>query len=550
VRDRRFLLLAVIVCAFAIVAGAWLVGPRLLGDASAATGVAPHFVNEADPAGVAHAYTGDFEFYVGGGVAAFDCNSDSLIDLYFAGGSSLAALFTNRSAPGGALAFTQMLSPTTDMDSVTGAYPLDVDGDGITDLAVLRRGGNEMLRGTGDCHFEPANEAWSFDGGSAWSTAFTAKWDAGAQWPTVAVGNYIDESSENTDRLCFDNALHRPADSGPGFAAPTALSPGWCALSMLFSDWDRSGRRDLRVSNDRHYYREIGEGAEQLWNVADDSAPRLYTEADGWRRLRVWGMGIASYDVTGDSYPDYFLTSQADNKLQTLADGPARPTYEDIALRRGALATNPYEGDTKLPSTGWHDQFEDVNNDGLIDLFIAKGNVETMPDFALRDPSNLLIGMPDGTFREGAIDAGIVDFARARGGALVDLNNDGLLDLVVVNRIENVRLWRNVGAGSGESAAPMGHWVAIKLADSGANRDAIGAWLEMKSSDSTQTREVTIGGGHVSGQLAPIHFGIGAQTSAQVRGTWPDGEVGPWMPVRADATYLVTRGATEARPLQ
>ena len=117
--------------------------------------------------------------------------------------------------------------------------------------------------------------------------------------------------------------------------------------------------------------------------------------------VHIWGMGIASYDLTGDGYPEVFLTSQSDNRLQTLADGPAQPRYRDIAIERGATAHKPYTGDLDLPSTAWHSEFADVNNDGQIDLFIAKGNVEDLADYAMRDPSNLLIGQPDGTFVEG-----------------------------------------------------------------------------------------------------------------------------------------------------
>ncbi len=98
-----------------------------------------------------------------------------------------------------------------------------------------------------------------------------------------------------------------------------------------------------------------------------------------------------------------------------------------------------------------------------MDLFVSKGNVEAQPDFATDDPNNLLLGTSDGTFVEAAEEAGILDFARARGAALADLNLDGLLDLVVVNRREDVRLWRNVGAGDGSVAEPMGHWAAVRL---------------------------------------------------------------------------------------
>ncbi len=65
----------------------------------------------------------------------------------------------------------------TDLDDVTGAYPLDIDGDGLTDLAVLRAGENVLLRGLGDCRFERGNERWAFDGGDARTMAFAATWE-------------------------------------------------------------------------------------------------------------------------------------------------------------------------------------------------------------------------------------------------------------------------------------------------------------------------------------------------------------------------------------
>ena len=71
------------------------------------TPIAPRFIEETAVAGIDHRYDGDFEFFVGGGVAAFDCDDDGLPDLYFAGGSRSAALYRNDSRPGGALSFTR-----------------------------------------------------------------------------------------------------------------------------------------------------------------------------------------------------------------------------------------------------------------------------------------------------------------------------------------------------------------------------------------------------------------------------------------------------------
>jgi hypothetical protein len=335
--------------------------------------------------------------------------------------------------------------------------------------------------------------------------------------------------------------MFRPEQGGYG--EPIRLSPGWCTLSILFSDWDRSGRRDLRMTNDRHYYLT---GQEQLWRVPMDEAPRLYTESEGWQRMQIWGMGIAGHDVTGDGLPEFFLTSQGDNKLQTLADGTGQPNYTDIAFELGVTAHAPYAGDRAAPSTAWHPEFQDVNNDTLIDLFISKGNVEAQPGFAVRDPSNLMLGNPDGTFTEVAEQAGIVDFARSRGAALSDFNLDGMLDLVEVTRRENVKLWRNVGWGDEGASAPMGNWVALDLRQEAPNVDAIGSWIEVRVGNRILTREVTIGGGHAGGQLGWLHFGLGEADSVEVRVQWPDGEKGRWVQVDANQFAIIERHAAEA----
>ena len=232
--------------------GVAAVVPRLGTSTSAMP--APGFVEEAAVAGLDHRYDGEFPFFVGGGVAIFDCNDDGRQDLYIAGGEEPAALFRNDSPIGGALAFTPLASSETDLGNVVGAYPLDIDGDGIDDLAVLRLGENVLLRGLGGCTFERANEAWNYDGGDAWTAAFSATWESPDGLPTLAFGRYLEPASVAARTyICDDLELVRPAEDGGGYAQPTKLSPGMCTLSMLFSDWDRSGRRDLRVSNDRHY---------------------------------------------------------------------------------------------------------------------------------------------------------------------------------------------------------------------------------------------------------------------------------------------------------
>jgi len=498
--------------------------------------VVPTYTEETKSSGITNAYNGEWQFMVGGGAATFDCNEDGYPDVFLAGGETPAKFYRNVSTKGGALKFVEEKSGL-ELDKATGAYPLDVDGDGIQDLIVLRVGENIAMRGVGGCKFERANEKWGFDGGDGWSTAFSATFEKGANWPTLAVGNYVDRKQEAFPwGSCTDNWLHRPGTEPGKFAAPLPLKPSFCTLSILFTDWNRSGTPSLRVSNDREYYKG---GQEQMWTMEAGKPPVLLTEKDGWKKLRIWGMGIASTDVNSDGYPDYFLTSMADNKLQSLAtvaaDGKQTPTYADIAFGKGVTAFKPYMGDDWHPSTAWHAQFEDVNNDGLSDLFIAKGNVAEMPDFARKDPNNLLLQGVDGKFVESGDKAGIASMATSRGGALTDFNLDGLVDLVVTNRWESAQIWRNTSTG-------LGHFIGVKIADTGANRDGIGSWLEVRTGEKIQRREITVGGGHVGGQIGWWHVGLGAADKAEVRVLWRDGTVGEWETVPADQFYVLPKG--------
>jgi enediyne biosynthesis protein E4 len=317
------------------------------------------------------------------------------------------------------------------------------------------------------------------------------------------------------------------------------LTPSFCALSMLFTDWNNSGQWALRVSNDREYYKG---GQEQMWHIDPGEPPRLYTEKDdGWKRLRIWGMGIAAADVNLDGYQDYYLTSMADQKLQFLKDpASGKPDFADLAFKTGVTAHRPYTGGDLKPSTGWHPQFADVNNDGRLDLFVAKGNVAKMPDFAERDPNNLLLGQADATFVEVGDKAGVASMGIGRGAQVVDLNLDGLLDLVVVNRWTSAEVWRQTGASGG-------NWVQVRLTQDGANRNAIGSVIEVKRGDSIERHEVAAGGGHVSGSVGWLHFGLGAEEAAELRVIWPDGQAGDWLTLAPGSFHILQPGALPER---
>jgi hypothetical protein len=125
---------------------------------------------------------------------------------------------------------------------------------------------------------------------------------------------------------------------------------------------------------------------------------------------------------------------------------------------------------------------------------------------------------------------------------LADFNGDGMLDMVVVNRLSNATLWRNVSTG-------LGGWLQVRLQEDSANRDAIGAWIELDLGGRTIRRENTIGGGHASGHLGWIHFGLGNAQEVKVRVQWPNagGQWSAWQTVKPNSFYMLDKatGATE-----
>lgn len=470
-----------------------------------------------------HAYDGGWEHFVGGGVGVLDCNGDGRPDMLAAGGSNPVTLFINRSD-------SEMLFDATPLDIVgsVGAYPIHLNGDAHVDLIVLRVGPDLALQGDGACGFRPLDLGIDFP--DTWTTAFSATWEEGQSVPTLAFGHYVDRTDpDGPFEACDENHLYRPEPEG---YARNVLVPGFCALSMLFTDWSRGGRADLRVSNDRHYY--VKGGAEQLWEMGE--IPRLYNQADGWKGHQLWGMGIAARDLDRDGRDEVFLSSMGDQRLQ-VQDGDG-PTYVDVPFDRGAAAQRPYVGGDGRPSTGWHIAFGDIQNDGRDDVFISKGNVQQMPGNAMEDPNNLLIQNVGGQFEEFGDRAGVASLHRGRGAALVDFNTDGLLDLVVVNRRAPLELWRNVSGGTG-------HWLSVDLHQSGSNRAAVGAWIEVDDGTSVQSREITVGGGHGGGMLGSQHFGLGEVEKVRVRVRWPHGNWSNWEVIAADQIIRITPDGTD-----
>jgi hypothetical protein len=520
--------------------------PKPLGDV-------PIFHEEADAAGLHSVYDGPWEFFVGGGAAAFDCDGSGFPSVFLAGGKNRAKLFVNKSKAGGPLKFEEKPIDLGDprlLENVIGAYPIDIDGDGHMDLFVLRVGENLLLKGGPDCAFSLANKEWGFDGDPGWTTSFAAMWEKGEKFPTLAIGHYVDRSAPGSPwGTCEENSLFRPQPGDkPDYSVRAPLAPGFCALSMLFTDWNRSGTPSLRVSNDRQYYRG---GEEQMWRIEPGKTPRLYNRADGWRHVSIFGMGIAEGDLDGSGFPEYALSSMGDTKLERLDPDESErgeyPVYRDIAGELGATAHIPYAGGDRRPSTGWQLEFADFNNASLLDLFISKGNLAQMPDFAAYDPDNLLLGQWNGKFVEAGDLAGLALNRTGRGALIADFNLDGRLDILAINRSEAASLFRNLGADDGAGGVkPMGNWSEIRLVEPNPNRNAVGAKIVVKIGTRTLIRTVQVGGGDASGHAGWTHVGLGTAERAEIRVQWPDGEWSYLYRVFANQFVVIDRSKPQA----
>ena len=370
------------------------------------------------------------------------------------------------------------------------------------------RDGDVVLRGLGDCRFEPATER-------ARTRSAADGLDDRVQRDVGGLELAADARLRPVPRAEDTSELRRqlagaPGPSGDRYAAPIALGARLLHAVHLVQRLEPLGQRDLRMSNDRHYYRD---GEDQLWRIAPGEPP---TAVHRGRRL-------ASAADLGHGHrqpgrhrrrPARGVPHEPGRQQAADARGRARsgPTYRDIALELGVTAQRPYTGDDVLPSTAWHPEFEDVNNDGhgrpVRDQGKRRGAGrpgEPRPEQPVHRPGATARSTRRARRRASS------SFERARGAALVDLNLDGLLDLVVVNRRATVdalaqrrhaatrrspRRWA-IGSTSGcEQPAP--------------NVDAIGAWVEVRVGERTTAREVTVGGGHAGGKLGWLHVGLGS----------------------------------------
>jgi enediyne biosynthesis protein E4 len=301
-------------------------------------------------------------------------------------------------------------------------------------------------------------------------------------------------------------------------------------LGVIWGDYDNDGWPDLYVANDsgpNYLYHNKHDGSFEDVGMLSGAA----VSADG---LEQGSMGVDWGDYLHEGRLSMFVTNfteQPDALYRNLgAQG-----FSDVSYA-AKLARPTYA------MVGWGTGFIDVDNDGWLDLFVANGHVYPQMDqihgsAPYREPMQLFRNLRDGTFEDISTVLSAIPEASRRGAAFGDLNNDGKIDVVLVNTDGPPTLLLN-------QTENKNHRVLFKLVGTKSNKSAIGARVTVKAGKLVQMSEVRGGGSYLSQNDPRLHFGLGAwSTMEEIEIKWPSGGGETLRDIPADFIYTVVEGS-------
>jgi enediyne biosynthesis protein E4 len=474
----------------------------------------------------------------GTGVAFIDFDRDGLLDVFLVNGS--------RFEPGGPAATNRLyrnlgegrFGDVTARSGVgrsgwgNGVCAGDYDNDGNTDLYVTYWGLNSLFRNKGSGRFDDvAAQAGVAGRKEQWSTGCTfLDYDRDGHLD-LFVATYVAFDPARTPLP--GAAPHCVFRDRPVFCGPRGLPHGSVTLYRNRRDGtfeDVSLRAGVRAAPPCYAFTTVaadlnGDGWIDIY-VACDSTPSLYfrNNRDGtFRELGTEagvaysehgaeqaGMGAAVADYNNDGTLDITKTNfirDYPNLYRNLGKG----AFEDAAVAAG-LGVNPQY-------VLWGTALEDFDNDGLRDVFQVSGHVFTdIPGEPWAGPRLLYRNLGAGRFEDVSDAAGLSSAHPSRGAAFGDYDNDGDMDVLVMNMDAPPSLLRN-------DLNPRGNWLQVRLRGTKSNRDAIGSVVTLHAGGVVQSAPVLSQSSYLSVNDLRLHFGLGKAAEVdRVEVQWPSGE--------------------------
>ena len=423
----------------------------------------------------------------------------------------------------------------------------DFDNDGRPDLFVTRWHSYALYRNQGHGRFEDVTASAGFGGDRDWpSSAAFADLDGDGDLD-LYVCHYLffdpanpkkcDHSDPSQNHTCMPRDYPAVADhvfrnDHGRFVDVTAqagfVDPDGRGLGVVAADLDDDNKIDLYVANDMStnylFHNRGGFRFEETGHISG-----LAASADGVYKS---GMGIACGDLDGDCRLDLAVTNffgESTTFFRNLGQG----LFVDHTALIGLLAPS-------RPLLGFGVAFPDVNNDGWLDLISTNGHVfDGRPQIPFKMPLQLLMGSPGGRLTDVSQRAGAPfrPLHLGRGLAVGDLDNDGRLDIVVVNQNEQLAYLHN-------RTAQPGHFIRFSLEGTRSNRDAVGARVTIISGGRRRMSERIGGGSYQSASDPRLHFGLGDSRQVErVEVRWPSGQVDRHEVLAADREYRLREGA-------
>jgi hypothetical protein len=423
----------------------------------------------------------------------------------------------------------------------------DYDNDGRPDLFVTRWHSYALYRNTGQGRFEDVTARAGLGGERDWPTSAAFADLDGDGDLDLYVCHYFYYDPANPKRCAHRDAPdyhecmprdypalpdHVFRNDGGRFTDVTAqagfVDPDGRGLGVLAADLDDDNKIDLYVANDmsaNYLFRNLGgfrfQEVGQLAGVAA-SGDGLYKS----------GMGIACGDVDADGRLDLAVTNFY-GESTTFFRGLGRGVFLDHTSLIGL------QGPSR-PLLGFGIAFPDVNNDGWLDLISTNGHVlDARPRIPWTMPLQLLLGSPGGHLTDVSDRAGepFSQLHLGRGLAVGDLDNDGRLDVLVLNQNQPLVYLHN-------RTENPGHFIRFSLEGTRSNRGAIGARVTIACAGRRFLSERFGGGSYQSANDPRVHFGLGAaRTVDSVEVRWPSGQIDHHERLSADCEYRLREGA-------